>query len=216
MAGKARKGGGPRVVSAEFVASIDQPSGFDASVPEVAFGGRSNVGKSSLLNMLCQRKGLARTSKTPGRTQRVNLFDVRLADHSHVRLADLPGWGHAKVPRHVRQAFGPMIERYLVGRDNLAGLFLLVDARRDPDPGLGDFADWLAEREVAVTLVITKVDKIGRNRRFGALQRIARGCGVPGRAIATSASESLGAADIWRRIAQLTAETAPGDRGAGA
>ncbi len=204
MAGKQGKGRGPRVVAADFVASIDAPDGFNGDLPEVAFGGRSNVGKSSLLNMLCQRKALARTSKTPGRTQRVNLFDVRLANGDEVRLADLPGWGHAKVPRQIRDAFGPMIERYLVGRANLAGLFLLVDARRDPDPGLGDFADWLAERQVPVTLVVTKVDKVGRNRRMGVLRQIATGCGVPGHAIATSASDGLGADEIWRRIAALT------------
>ena len=201
---------GARVVRADFVASIDAPDGFNSDLPEVAFGGRSNVGKSSLLNMICQRKGLARTSKTPGRTQRVNLFDVDLADGSRVRLADLPGWGHAKVPRQVRQAFGPMIERYLVGRANLVGLFLLVDARRDPDPGLGDFAAWLAEREVAVTLVVTKVDKIGRNRRLGVMRQIAAGCGVPGHAIATSGSEGFGAEEVWQRVAQLTRPRRPG------
>jgi len=198
-----------RVVQADFVASIDGPDGYNGDLPEVAFGGRSNVGKSSLLNMLCQRKALARTSKTPGRTQRVNLFDVRLAGGTQVRLADLPGWGHAKVPRQVRMAFGPMIESYLAGRGNLAGFFLLVDARRDPDPGLGDFAAWLAEREVPVVLVITKVDKIGRNRRLGALRRIATGSGVPGHAIATSVSEGLGADEIWRRVALLTGAGRP-------
>ena len=199
-----RKRGAPRVVEANFVDSIDNAAARAADRPEVAFGGRSNVGKSSLLNMLCQRRGLARTSKTPGRTQRINLFDVRLSTGQELRLADLPGWGHAKVPRRIRDAFGPMIESYLLERSSLAGLFLLVDARRDPDPGLGDFAEWLAEREVAVTLVATKVDKIPRNRQLQVLSKLAKGCRVPGPVIASSSSDGSGGEELWRRIVALT------------
>ncbi len=120
-----------KILSAEFVTSATQPSQFPpATLPEVAFAGRSNVGKSSLLNGLLGRKGLARVSHTPGRTQLLNFFCVTAERQGVFMCVDLPGYGYAKVAKAVRDQWGPMIETYLKGRPSLRGLVVLTDIRR--------------------------------------------------------------------------------------
>jgi GTP-binding protein len=134
---------------------------------EAAFAGRSNSGKSSALNTLTGKRGLARTSRTPGRTQQINFFD--LGDDR--RLADLPGYGYAKVPEAIRLQWKPLIERYLVERRSLKGLVLTVDCRRDFGELEAMMLDWCDETGMPVHLLLTKSDKLKRGPAHAALHR---------------------------------------------
>jgi GTP-binding protein len=131
----------------------------DDALPEIAFGGRSNAGKSSALNTLCGRRKLARVSKTPGRTQMINLFSVPGG-----RFADLPGYGYAKVARSLRESWGDLIGAYLDGRRNLAGIVLIMDIRHPLTPPDRQMIDWATNRALECHILLTKADKLG----FGA------------------------------------------------
>jgi GTP-binding protein len=124
--------------------------------PEYAFIGRSNVGKSSLINMLMQRKGLAKTSATPGKTQLINHFDVDGLWY----LVDLPGYGYAKVPKPLRQKLERMIADYILQRSNLINVFLLIDARHSPQTIDLEFMEWLGMSGIPFSMVFTKMDKL--------------------------------------------------------
>ena len=145
---------------AQFLISADAPAGFgDDSGAEVAFAGRSNSGKSSAINAIVQRRDLARTSKTPGRTQLVNFFELKPGR----RLVDLPGYGYAQVPPAMRAHWGRLMQAYFTARESLAGLFVIVDARRgfaDSDQAMLDFA---SARSCSVHVLLSKADKLGRN-----------------------------------------------------
>jgi len=125
----------------------------------IAFAGRSNVGKSTLLNRLVGQKKLARTSKTPGRTQSINFF---LIDDRYY-FVDLPGFGYAKVPEKARQKWGQLVDKYLNAVDNLLGLIYLFDCRREPDQLDLMMIDWLEEKKKKFAFVLTKTDKLSRN-----------------------------------------------------
>ncbi|MEM5788274.1 MAG: ribosome biogenesis GTP-binding protein YihA/YsxC, partial [Syntrophobacteraceae bacterium] len=128
------------VRSAEFITSAVHPKQYpDGHLPEIAFAGRSNVGKSSLINCLLQRKKLVRTSRTPGRTQLINFFLI----NETFRFVDLPGYGYAKVAQSVRASWGPMIETYLAGRQNLKGVIQIMDLRHPPTPDDLSLWAWL-------------------------------------------------------------------------
>ena len=124
--------------------------------PEFAFIGRSNVGKSSLINYLCKRKKLAKTSSTPGKTQLINLFDVE----GKWILADLPGYGYAKISKTTRDRWGKMIERYLLEREKLCSVFLLIDSRIPPQEIDIEMINWLGEKQIPFILIFTKTDKM--------------------------------------------------------
>lgn len=154
-----------KVLRAEHLTSGREPAHFTpATLPEYAFFGRSNVGKSSLINMLCGIRKLARVSNTPGRTRNVEHFRVEgtLTDDRPWSLADLPGYGFAKASKSERAIWETMIQRYLLERDNLQCVFLLIDARLDPQRKDVDMVRWLGERGVPFALVFTKADKLGR------------------------------------------------------
>ena len=125
-------------------------------LPEFAFIGRSNVGKSSLINMLCGRKALAKTSSTPGETQAINLFEI----NGNWQLADLPGYGYAKVSKSIREQFGFMIKNYLKLRTNLFCTFILIDVRLSPQEVDLEMINWMGENEVPFYIVFTKTDKL--------------------------------------------------------
>src|SRR5512141_2173198 len=126
--------------STTFIKSAVKPDAYpDPNLPEVAFCGRSNVGKSSLINVLVNRKNLVRTSSTPGRTQLINFFDV----NGTFTLVDLPGYGFAKVPLSVKKEWGPMMETYLSRRPNLRGVVLILDVRRTPGDEDLQMLSWL-------------------------------------------------------------------------
>jgi GTP-binding protein len=134
-----------------------------ADRPEFAFIGRSNVGKSSLINMIVQQKGLAKTSGTPGKTQLINHFSIRSADaqgkETHWYLVDLPGYGFAKVSQQQRKSWEKMIEQYIVKRENLVNLFILIDSRHLPQQVDLDFVNKLGRLQVPFSIVFTKADK---------------------------------------------------------
>lgn len=148
------------IKQAEFVSSVADVSKCPkADKPEFAFIGRSNVGKSSLLNMLTNRKNLAKTSNKPGKTQTINHFIINETWY----LVDLPGYGYAKVSREKREGFGKIIENYVLNRENLHCLFILLDARLEPQKIDLEFIQWTGEKEIPLCLVFTKADKLTKN-----------------------------------------------------
>jgi GTP-binding protein len=148
-----------KITKAEFIQSnTDVALCPQEQIPEYAFIGRSNVGKSSLINMLVDRKKLAKTSSTPGKTRLINHFKI---NHEWF-LCDLPGYGYAKVSQKDREQFGKMIEQYATRRTNLVCFFVLVDARHPPQQIDLDFIEWLGDSNLPFVIVLTKVDKINQ------------------------------------------------------
>ncbi len=168
------------------------------TLPEVAFAGRSNVGKSSLLNRLVGRRGLARVSKTPGRTQQINFFSVG----GQLMLVDLPGYGFARVPLAVRDAWRRLVEHYLRSREQLRGVVVIVDARRGLQAEDAMLLDLLAVHHIAARLVATKVDKIRRSQRARQLSALA-GERTAGPAIAFSATSGEGIGEVWEAVTAM-------------
>jgi len=163
--------------------------------PEIAFSGRSNVGKSSLINRLLNRRGIARTSSTPGRTQSLNFIDV----NGSLWFVDLPGYGYAKVPDAVREKWKYLIEGYLAGSEALRLLVLIADARRKPGPDEELFARWLAMQGVPFAVVLTKADKVKRGRRQGSREEWKRFLDLDD-VILFSAVTGEGKDRLWRAI----------------
>lgn len=158
----------------EFVTSADRLDRLPPTTAEVAVVGRSNVGKSSLLNAVAQRKDLAKTSKTPGRTQLLNCFSLREGG----TVIDCPGYGYAKTPKHVRAGFQPMIEGYLLGRDELSMVAVLVDGEIGPTSLDVQMIDWLSANALPHTIIATKHDKVKSKAREKRKRDLAEGCGV--------------------------------------
>ncbi len=192
------------VVNAEYLASGDNLPSYD--LPEFAFAGRSNVGKSSLLNALIQRRGLVRTSKHPGATRKVNLFRAELKDHGAFCFADLPGYGFANRSKTERSEWKESLERYLMERKDLCGVLSLVDARRGPEEEELELLEFLQQREGLATIhVITKLDKLPKSAQKPALAEITKRLG--GRAVGTSAETGEGVPTIWRWMIRQSAST---------
>jgi GTP-binding protein len=150
-----------KVVLAEFVAAAAEPSQYLAgTLPEVAFVGRSNVGKSSLINTLVRRKSLARTSQTPGCTRNILFFNI----NNRFYLVDLPGYGFAKAPLSERRKWGPMVETYLKERKTLRLVIFILDIRRDPSADDLNLINWFCFYNISFVFVLTKIDKISRSQ----------------------------------------------------
>ncbi len=145
---------------------LRNPSG--KLIPEIAVAGRSNVGKSSLLNHLFQTKGLVRTSSTPGKTQMLNFFTL----DDELAFADLPGYGFAKVPLSIREQWGPMVQTYLGKRETLKLIFFLFDIRRMPNEDDRRLLEWISYNQLAMILVFTKIDKVKKNQKVANTQKI--------------------------------------------
>jgi GTP-binding protein len=151
-----------KIISAEFITSATKPSQYPpARLPEIAFAGRSNVGKSSLINTLVNRKRLVKTSSTPGRTQLINFFDI----NRQLGFVDLPGYGYAKVPESVKKTWGSMIETYLLRRKTLKAVVVIMDIRRTPRQEELNLLSWLQHYSIAGILVLTKTDKLSKNKQ---------------------------------------------------
>ncbi len=159
-----------KITKAEFICSNTRVDLCpQEQIPEYAFIGRSNVGKSSLINMLVERKKLAKTSSTPGKTRLINHFKI----NDQWFLCDLPGYGYAKVSKKERDSFAKMIEHYATKRSNLVCFFVLIDARIPPQQIDLDFIEWLGDSQLPFVIVLTKVDKInqtGKSRNLGLLK----------------------------------------------
>ncbi len=171
----------------------------EGSLPEVAFVGRSNVGKSSLLNLLTGRKGLARVSATPGKTQQINFYTV----DGVLRLVDLPGYGYAKASQHSRRQWGKLITDYFDAGRPLRMVFQLVDARLPLQESDASVLHWFSERRLPVQVVLTKIDKLGQSDRAKQLRALAlamRPLGYEGDLLAVSSTKGLGRKELLQRM----------------
>ncbi len=186
------------VKSAAFVTSAVKPSQYPSpSLPEIAFAGRSNVGKSSLINTLLGRKKLVKTSSTPGRTQMINFFLI----NESIFFADLPGYGYAKVPVAVKKKWGPMVETYLQIRDGLRAVVVILDIRRLPNQADHDLLMWLAHYNIPRIVVLTKADKLKKGKQVLQRSRIAEELSVePSSLIPFSASKGTGKQLLWKAV----------------
>lgn len=185
-----------KIVSAEFVKSAFEKGHWTTDGrPEIAFLGRSNVGKSSLINALLLRRGLARTSNTPGRTQSVNFFLINESFY----FADLPGYGYARVSKTMRADWGKMAEEYLGERDELALCVQLIDSRHKPTPLDVQLNEWLVFNDKPHLIVATKADKISKNELIKSMAAAEKT--LPGAKILTfSAKTSRGREQVWAEI----------------
>jgi GTP-binding protein len=167
--------------------------------PEVAFAGRSNVGKSSLINVLVNRKKMARTSSTPGRTQAINFFKVHNKD---IYLVDLPGYGFARVPLKVKASWGKMVESYLRNRSNLKAVVVIMDIRRDVTEGDRDLLNWLSKYNIESIAVLTKADKLSRQKAAETVRLLSRELKKLSseRPVLFSAKTRQGRDEIWEKI----------------
>ena len=185
---------------AEFVTSAVSAAGFPApQAPEIAFAGRSNVGKSSLINTLVGVPALAVTSRTPGRTRMINWFAVDSAKGVSLAFVDLPGYGYAKVPRGMRDSWRPLIESYLQGRGVLRAVVCIIDARRGVQAEEEELMAWLRAEQVPCIPVLTKVDKLPKSKRKPAGVQAGRDLGIRS-PVLFSAHTSDGVSDLWRAI----------------
>jgi GTP-binding protein len=186
-----------KIVSAEFVkSSFDRLHWVDEGLPEVAFLGRSNVGKSSLINSLLQRKGLARTSNTPGRTQSINFFLI----NEQFYFADLPGYGYARVSKVMRADWGKMAEEYLAARRELVLSVQLIDSRHKPTELDRQLHEWLVFHGKRYVIVATKADKLSNNKLNKSLQEIEKALPQASKIIAYSSTTGKGRDALWREI----------------
>ena len=190
-----------RVRSSLFVRASYKPSDEPQDAgPDIVFLGRSNVGKSSLINRLLDTKGLARTSSQPGRTQSINYYRINDAFF----FVDLPGYGYAKVPESVRRAWGPMVEGFLEQRrERIAVALLVVDARRDPTELDRVMKEWLEVREIPYLVAATKTDTLSGNGRARAERALLKAYGstrLAERPLLTSAKTGRGVREIWKCV----------------
>lgn len=188
-----------KIKNTEFVISAVGPDQYpDDGLPEVALAGRSNVGKSSLINRMINRKNLARTSSTPGKTQHLNYYRI----NEQLYFVDFPGYGYAKVSKTKRQVWGKMIEQYLLERETLRLVMLIIDLRHEPSKDDQLMYDWLKHYDMPVMVVATKADKIPRSRHAKHVKMIKQVLGMtPGDKFVMFSSEAgIGREELWNHI----------------
>ena len=191
-----------KILSAEFAVSATglKQVPHDRR-PQIAFAGRSNVGKSSVINALLHRKNLVKTSTTPGKTQLINFFII----NEEFYFVDLPGYGYARVPHSVTDAWGPMIEGYLKDNPQLRAVVVLFDVRRVPDERDVRLMEWLRQYNIPAIYAVTKADKLNRQEAERARQNIFSRLELSGPLILTSAKKGQGIKDLWGAIGKLLA-----------
>ncbi|HEX9843437.1 MAG TPA: ribosome biogenesis GTP-binding protein YihA/YsxC [bacterium] len=198
-----------KIVAAEFLQSAVSPRGFPPPyLPEVAFAGKSNVGKSSLINALLNRKRLVKTSSVPGKTQAINFFLI----NGGFRFVDLTGYGFAKVPLAVRSGWEGLISGYLHARPCLRGVVVILDARHDPGPLDRQLKAWLDEAQVEALYVANKVDKLKRAQVAARLHAMAEALELPAPPLACSAVAGTGRLELWRKLGEWVREPVRGAR----
>lgn len=194
-----------KILDARFLTTSVSPGNYpDDSAPEIAIVGRSNVGKSSMINALAGRRKLVRASKTPGRTRTINFFEVDLQAEGvteHVRIIDLPGYGFARVGKAERARWDQMIETYLERRESLKIVVTIVDAEIGPTSADQQMLDYLSELKPRVLVVATKIDRLAKNRRKVRLAEIAKALRLtPDRVVMFSAVEGAGVEEVWEAL----------------
>ncbi len=189
------------IKSAKFVKSAAKSSQYPPAIlPEIAFAGRSNVGKSSLINILVNRKHLVKTSSTPGRTQLINFFVI----NETFSFVDLPGYGYAKVPKSVKKNWGPMIETYFSRGETLKGVVFIMDIRRMPDHKELNLIDWFNYFNIYSILILTKADKLSKTKQINQHLSIAKALSVDKKElILFSAKSRQGKDAVWHAIKKL-------------
>ena len=193
-----------KITQAQFVISAVRPEQYpDDALPEIALAGRSNVGKSSLINKMIQRKNLARTSSTPGKTQQLNYYRI----NDSLYFVDFPGYGYAKVSKTQRYSWGLLIEKYLLQRAPLKLVMQLIDVRHPPSKDDERIHQWLREQHIPLCVVATKIDKISRNHRDKHMKIIKQSLDLTSSIplVAFSAQQELGVEQLWKIIRQYTA-----------
>jgi GTP-binding protein len=196
----------------EFIGGMAETHGWrpDSSLPEIAFAGRSNVGKSSLLNTLVRRKSFARVSRTPGRTREINFFRI---NNSFV-LVDLPGYGYARISKERKAEWRPMIESYLRRTTQLRGIVQLLDIRREPSEDDRAMLDFLAELEVPTIVALTKADKLSKAGAQAQVAAISKSLMLePDQVILFSAQTGDGRADLLEAIMDIVESSPGGEQG---
>jgi len=190
-----------RVISAEFFGgAVDERGWPKDGRPQIAFAGRSNVGKSSLINSLVGRKGLVKTSGTPGKTREINFFIV----NDLFYFVDLPGFGFARVPGKVQEGWGPMIEKYLLESREMRLVVFLLDIRHEPGKNDLVMNGWLRHHGLPIAYVATKADKISRGSRAGHIKVISDSLGADADDIIQySSTTGEGKDDLWKRISTI-------------
>jgi GTP-binding protein len=185
-----------KILSAEFVISATVPRQFPPdNKPQIAFAGRSNVGKSSIINSLLHRKKLVKTSATPGKTQLINFFII----NGQFYFVDLPGYGYARVPQAVTDTWAPMIEGYLKNSPDLRAVVVLLDVRREPDERDIRLLDWLRQYDIPAICVLTKADKLSRQESERARRNVMESLELSD-LLLTSARDGQGIKVLWSEI----------------
>lgn len=192
----------PQFPSVEFLTSSWQPHQFPADQgAEVAFAGRSNAGKSSALNAITGRKDLARTSKTPGRTQLINFFAL----NGQQRLADLPGYGYAKVPEKMRDHWRQLLSGYVETRESLSGVVIVMDSRHPLTDFDWQMLEWTGAQNLPVHLLLTKADKLGRGESMATLKKVRAEVGESVTAQLFSAVKKTGVDEARKEVLKMLA-----------
>ncbi len=187
-----------KILSADFVISAAVPRQFPSdSKPQIAFAGRSNVGKSSIINTLLHRKNLVKTSSTPGKTQLINFFII----NTQFYFVDLPGYGYARVPQAVTDAWAPMIEGYLKNSPALRAVVVLLDVRRTPDERDTRLLEWLRQYDIPAICALTKADKLNRQESELARRDVLERLKLSDLLI-TSAKGGQGIKELWGEISK--------------
>lgn len=197
-----------RIVETNLISSAGKLEKMPApDLPEVAFAGRSNVGKSSLLNALSERKNLFKVSKAPGRTRTIVHVKARLDMGAEIYLVDLPGFGFAKVSKQMADAWIPLIETYLLNRPTLHLVAVLVDVRRGPEEDEISLFEFLAEQGIPALLVATKMDRLPKAKQKPALEKLRKDTGVP--VIGTSSTSRTGVDGLLETVARTCGFASP-------
>lgn len=189
-----------KIKNAEFLLSAVSKSQYPDHLPHIAFVGRSNVGKSSLINTLLNRKNFARVSQTPGKTRTINFFEI----NKEIILVDLPGYGYAKLSKQEKASWGKIMDEYFVHCKNLTHVFILIDIRHEPKADDLDMVNYIRYHNIPISIIATKSDKISKNEQITSITNISKKLLVPKEDIyKISSLKKVGQEEIWEKITSI-------------